>query len=90
MTRRRFGLLVLLVGGPVIALIWIGIAAFLAQNEHAALRGTERDTLNLARAFEENITRTVESIDTTMRAIRAARARDPNHFDLAGWVRIPD
>ena len=31
--------------------------------------------------------RTVEAVDTTIRSVRAARARDPTGFDLASWER---
>lgn len=87
MTARRFVLRLLVITAPVILLIWAGIIAFLMENQRAALLGAERDTLNFSRAFEENITRTIESIDTTIRSIRAARARDPAHFNIADWER---
>jgi len=87
MTTRRFALRLIIITAPVLLLIWAGITAFLHENQRAALDGAERDTLNFSRAFEENITRTIDSIDTTIRSVRAARARDPEHFNITDWER---
>jgi signal transduction histidine kinase/HPt (histidine-containing phosphotransfer) domain-containing protein/ActR/RegA family two-component response regulator len=72
---------------PIIALVWLGLWAFLAQTHHADLAEAGQTSRNLTRAFEENIRRSVEAIDTTIRALRVARAHDPEHFDLAAWER---
>jgi signal transduction histidine kinase/DNA-binding NarL/FixJ family response regulator len=72
---------------PVVILLWLGIAGYLVEKHRADLEGAEQESRNLAQSFEENIRRTVESIDTTVRALRAARARDPAHFDIAAWER---
>jgi signal transduction histidine kinase/DNA-binding NarL/FixJ family response regulator len=72
---------------PVVLLLWFGIGAYLLQKHDAALKGAEQDSRNLTHAFEENIRRTVEAIDTTIRAARVARTRDPSHFDLEAWER---
>jgi len=73
-----------LTGLPILV-IWLSIGAYLAQRHSMALAAAAQDSRNLSKAFEENIRRTVESIDTTMRAMRVARARDPAHFDLMQW-----
>ncbi len=72
---------------PVILLIWFGISAYLVQRHHSEIAHVEQEAGNLAQAFEENIRRTVEAIDTTIRAVRVARAHDPANFDLAAWER---
>jgi Cache domain len=72
---------------PVIALVWLGIGTYLIQKHRSQLAEAAQDSANLTQAFEENIRRTVEAIDTTIRAVRAARGRDPLHFDLAAWER---
>jgi signal transduction histidine kinase/HPt (histidine-containing phosphotransfer) domain-containing protein/AmiR/NasT family two-component response regulator len=72
---------------PIIALLWLGLGAFLAQTHHADLEEAGQTSRNLTHAFEENIRRSVETIDTTIRALRVARAHDPEHFDLAAWER---
>ena len=72
---------------PIIALLWLGLAAFLVQTHHADMEEAGQSSRNLTHAFEENIRRSVEAIDTTIRALRVARAHDPEHFDLAAWER---
>ena len=69
----------------IIAAIWIDPAVDLRERHHAAIRATEHETLNFARAFEENIRRTIEVVDTTIRALRIAREKDPTGFDLKAW-----
>jgi signal transduction histidine kinase/DNA-binding response OmpR family regulator len=72
---------------PVIVLIWLGIGTYLVQKYRNQLADAVQDSANLTQAFEENIRRTIEAIDTTIRSVRAARAHDPTHFDLAAWER---
>lgn len=67
---------------PVV-LIWSLIGGYLAQRHDVALAGATQDARNLGKAFEESIRRSVESIDTTIRAVRVTRAYDPLRFDLA-------
>jgi signal transduction histidine kinase/CheY-like chemotaxis protein/HPt (histidine-containing phosphotransfer) domain-containing protein len=72
---------------PVVLLLWLGIGADLLQKHQAGLDGAAQESRNLTQAFEENIRRTTEAIDTTIRAARVARAHDPDQFDLAAWER---
>ncbi len=72
---------------PVLLLLWLGIGVFLVQKHNTDLASAERDARNLSHAFEENIHRTIEAIDTAIRAVRVARAGDPAHFDLEKWER---
>jgi signal transduction histidine kinase/DNA-binding response OmpR family regulator len=72
---------------PVVLLLWLGIGAYLVQKHQADLDSAEQGSRNLTHAFEENIRRTIETIDTTVRAARVARTHDPAHFDLAQWER---
>jgi signal transduction histidine kinase/CheY-like chemotaxis protein/HPt (histidine-containing phosphotransfer) domain-containing protein len=70
---------------PIVLLIWTGIGAYLLQKHQTDLESSEQASRNLTHAFEENIRRTIEAIDTTMRAARAARAHAPSQFDLKAW-----
>lgn len=79
--RGRIALTTLLLVVP----LWLGIAGYLLQKKRADLERTRQDSRNLAHAFEENIRRTVESIDTTIRALRVAYERNPPGFDLVAW-----
>src|SRR6187402_687594 len=76
-----------LVAVPVVLLVWLGIGGYLVQKHQFQLHNAAQDSRNLAHAFEENIRRSVEAIDTTIRTLRSARAHDPGHFDLEGWER---
>jgi signal transduction histidine kinase/DNA-binding response OmpR family regulator len=83
MTRWRIAVSTM----PAVLLLWMGIGAYLLQKHAAGLDGAEQASSNMTHAFEENIHRTIESIDTTIRAARFAVARDREHFDLSGWER---
>ncbi len=72
---------------PIVLLIWLGIGAYLVQRHSSEIAHVQREAGSLAQAFEENVRRKVEAIDTTIRSTRAARARDPAGFDLASWER---
>ncbi len=68
-----------------ILLVWSVIALYLMERHSLAMHVAAQDSRNLSKAFEENIRRSVDAIDTTIRAMRVARAHDPEHFDLPGW-----
>jgi signal transduction histidine kinase/CheY-like chemotaxis protein/HPt (histidine-containing phosphotransfer) domain-containing protein len=70
---------------PIVVLLWVGIAGYLVQKHHTDLEGAAQESRNLSHAFEENIRRTVETIDSVVRALRTARAHDPAHFDIGSW-----
>jgi signal transduction histidine kinase/DNA-binding NarL/FixJ family response regulator len=72
---------------PIVALLWVGISGYLSQKYHADLEGAAQESRNLSHAFEENIRRTIETIDTVARSLRTARAHDPAHFDVRIWER---
>ena len=71
----------------VIAVIWICIGLMLSQQHDAAALAAERDTANLARAFEENTERIVAGIDQTLLTMRTDFTENPQAFDLADWQR---
>ena len=76
---------IVLLAMPVILLVWLGIGAYLVQKRQFQLGDAAQDSRNLAHAFEENIRRSAEAIDTVIRTLRNARAHDAGHFDLVGW-----
>jgi signal transduction histidine kinase/ActR/RegA family two-component response regulator len=73
--------------GALIALLWGGIAFNLWRDRHQAEQQAVADSANLARAFEENINRTIEAVDQTLLFVRDSYARDPTGFDLSTWAR---
>jgi signal transduction histidine kinase/CheY-like chemotaxis protein/HPt (histidine-containing phosphotransfer) domain-containing protein len=70
---------------PILILLWVGIGGYLVQKHNSDLEQAAQESRSLSHAFEENIRRTIEAIDTTVRSFRAARARDPGHFNIVAW-----
>jgi signal transduction histidine kinase/CheY-like chemotaxis protein/HPt (histidine-containing phosphotransfer) domain-containing protein len=74
---------VALLGLCSIALLWGGILHTMAAERDEAIRGTYLNAANLARAFEENIVRSLKAADQTLLYVRDEYERDPARFDLA-------
>ena len=72
--------------GLVIGLIWAGIGFNLWHDRRAALQEAESETANLARIFDENITRTVEAVDQTLLFLRDAYRHDRTGFASGSWI----
>lgn len=70
-----------------IVLVWAGVAISLLQQHAAASRNALEDTGNMALAFEENVNRTLASVDQMLLFVRTAYASDPTHFELQRWAK---
>ncbi len=70
----------------LLALVWWGIWTTLDRQRANALDGAARDTANLARAFQENTSRTIASADQVLLALRSAYRRNPAGFDISRWL----
>ena len=70
----------------MIALVWAGVEFHLRVEYADAERGAVQNSANLARAFEEHLSRTLNEIDRSLKAIRSNYLLDPNHFDLRSWL----
>lgn len=57
-------------GAAMIVLVWTGNALLTATERQAAIAAVSQDTVNLARAFEENVVRTIREIDKTLLFVR--------------------
>jgi signal transduction histidine kinase len=77
----RLGLVLLVIG-----LLWAGIGFSLWHDRRLAEQTAEHDTANLARAFEENITRTVEAVDQTLLVLRDEYKHDPGGVAQGSWA----
>jgi signal transduction histidine kinase/ActR/RegA family two-component response regulator len=71
--------------GMVTGLLWAGIGVTLWHDRGVAERQADNDAANLARAFEENITRTIEAVDQTLLFLRDEYRRDPDGFANGSW-----
>ena len=71
----------------VLVLIWGSVALQLHQELRATEHNASEDTSILAQAFEENVIRSIHSIDQVLLFVRDSYARDPVRFDLQSWAR---
>ena len=70
-----------------VALVWASVGVLLLQHHAAAARNALEDTGNMALAFEENVNRTLASVDQMLLFVRTAHASDPAHFELQRWAK---
>src|ERR1700747_964699 len=70
----------------MIALVWLGVRFHLQVEYNDAERAAVQNSANLARAFEEHLSRTLNEIDRSLKAIRSNYLLDPNHFNLRSWL----
>ena len=71
--RSRLGLgpiLVLAFAAVCVAAVWIAIVYHLREAKDNAIAGAEKDVTNLALAFDENLSRLIESADQILRVVR--------------------
>ncbi len=80
--RLALGLFCLLLIGATWSLCWFA----LSQNRQTVLAGAERDARNVARAFEEHTTRTIELADQSAQLLRNAYLAQGRQLDLGAYV----
>jgi signal transduction histidine kinase/CheY-like chemotaxis protein len=73
--------------GLIVGLLWAGIGFNLWHDYKAAEQGAAEDTANLARTFDEDITRTVEAVDQTLLFTREAYRHDPTGLLVGSWSK---
>jgi signal transduction histidine kinase len=70
----------------VLTAMWAGVLISVNQSQDAALKAIKSDAANLAFAFDEDVTHTLDNIDGTMQAVAnrmAARWPDVNIYALS-------
>jgi signal transduction histidine kinase/DNA-binding NarL/FixJ family response regulator len=72
--------------GLTMLAIWLGVGLLLREGAQQATHAAERDTANVARSVEQQVIRTIGSVDQALRFVQAAWRLDPQGFDLAHWV----
>jgi signal transduction histidine kinase/CheY-like chemotaxis protein len=79
----HMGIALLGLGGVV--LVWAGIVHTIVADRQQAVDGAYVNATNLARAFEENVVRSIAAVDQTLLYAREAYEQDPAHFDVSRW-----
>jgi signal transduction histidine kinase/CheY-like chemotaxis protein/HPt (histidine-containing phosphotransfer) domain-containing protein len=79
----RYGIIVL--GVISVIFVWLGVSFYIRVERDSAEEAALHTTSNLARAFEEQIIRTVRAVDQTLLYARDAYARNPKQFDALSW-----
>src|SRR5579883_2392023 len=85
--ERTVRSVILLAGVCVILGLWAAVFYFLELQRQLALEQARRDTANLARVLEEQLIRTFAGIDQRMLFLRRDYEKDPQHFDMAEWLK---
>src|SRR5580692_10171082 len=72
----------------MIALVWTGVGFHLRVENDDAEAAAVQNSANLARAFEEHLSRSLNEIDRSLKIIRTNYTLDPAGFDLKRWLSI--
>jgi signal transduction histidine kinase/CheY-like chemotaxis protein len=70
-----------------LGVIWGVIALDLGQEYRRASHEARSQTANLARAYEETVSRSIAVLDQVLRHARDLYLADPEHFTLTNWLR---
>lgn len=73
-------------GVTMIVLIWTATAIYLRSVKQDDLQSAAQESSNLARAFEEHITRTIRGIDNTLIILRSMYEADNKSFGFVDWA----
>src|SRR4051812_24677586 len=87
--RRRAQVLVwiiVVVVMTVLTAMWTGASISIKQSHDAALKNLRADAANLAFAFDEDVTHTLDSIAGTMEAVAKRMATRRSETDLYDWA----
>lgn len=84
-TLGRYGSI--LMGLSAIGLVWAGILYSVGEEKVRTEKAAVQNGANLARAFEEQIIRSIRAADQTIIYARESYTKDPSHFDISVWVK---
>ncbi len=87
---RPFAQPVTYLGVAMLASIYAATVYLLLQDRHHAIEEARRHGDNLARMFEESVSRAIKSADNTILLLRRSYQRDPAATDLPAWASDPE
>ena len=83
---RRVGLQgTTVLGIAMIALVWLATAVYIQSGKQHDLQSATQAASNLARVFEEHISRTIREVDNTLIVMRTVYLNDKNTFNSIDW-----
>ena len=77
----------LLIALLLIVLLWLGIFQTIKVLEDTKRIDAAQDVSNVARVFEEHVSRTIRETDKTLLFLRVNYEANPLAFNLAKWVQ---
>ena len=80
---RKFAQTTTYLGAGMIVIIWCGIIYLAFEGHRRAYEDGLRQGSDLARTFQEYLSRVIGGADTTLKVLRELYQRDPQHFDIA-------
>src|ERR1700738_1091430 len=76
-----------LLGVLMIGCLWGGLGIYSESKRAATERSAVQNSDNLARAFEEHLSRSLKAIDRSLEAVRARYVRNPDLVEFRNWLR---
>jgi diguanylate cyclase (GGDEF)-like protein/PAS domain S-box-containing protein len=75
-----------LLGAILIVMVWVGVQLHLESEHTQTERSAIQNSANLASAFEEHLSRTLNEIDRSLKIIRTNYLQNPDKFNLKDWL----
>jgi diguanylate cyclase (GGDEF)-like protein/PAS domain S-box-containing protein len=78
------------IGAVMIGLVWLSLYVYWSGERDHAERGAVQNASNLARVFEEHLSRSLAHVDGALVVLRGMYERDPEGFDFTDWTHIAE